>query len=145
LKINLLSLIKFKIEIRFLLVGAWNTLFGYAIFFIFLNLFKNFFGLERSAYVLGITFSHIFGIVNSFFFHKFITFRSKEKGKEAFKEFLKFFNSYLLTFLINLVLIFFLVELILLDPVYAGAISIPICVVVTFFLLSNYSFKKNNN
>jgi len=126
-------------------VGAWNTLFGYAIFLIFLNLFENFFGLERSAYVLGITFSHIFGIVNSFFFHKFFTFHSKEKGKEAFKEFLKFFNIYLLTFLLNLVLIFFLVELILFDPVYAGAISIPICAVVTFFLLSNYSFKKNNN
>ena len=142
MKNNLLSLIKSKTEIRFLLVGAWNTLFGYSIFLIFLNLFENFFGLERSAYVLGITFSLIFGIVNSFFFHKYFTFRSKEKGKEAFKEFLKFFNSYLLTFILNLVLISFLVELVLLDPVYAAAISIPICVVVTFFLLSNYSFKK---
>lgn len=145
MKNKLLSQINFKTEIRFLLVGVWNTLFGYTIFFIFLNLFENFFGLERAAYVLGITFSHIFGIVNSFFFHKFFTFRSKEKGKEAFKEFFRFFNSYLLIFLLNLVLIFLLVELILFDPVYAGAISIPICVLVTFFLLSNYSFKKNKN
>ena len=145
MKNNLLSQIKFKTEIRFLLVGAWNTLFGYAIFFTFLNFFENFFGLERSAYVLGITFSHIFGTVNSFFTHKIFTFRSTEKGKEAFKEFLKFFNSYLFILLLNLVLIFLLVELTLLDPVYAGAISIPICVIVTFFLLSNYSFKKTKN
>lgn len=133
---------KFKIEFKFLLVGTWNTLFGYSVFLLFLFIFEELISIRSNSYLLAITCSHIFGIINSFFFHKYFTFGSNKKGLEALKEFFRFFNTYLITFILNLVLIYIFVELFLLDPIYAGALSIVICVFFTFFLLSKYSFKN---
>jgi len=142
LKNNLLSLIKSKTEIRFLLVGTWNTLFGYLVFLLFLFLLEKIFNNERQIYSLSIAFSHLISVINSFIFHKVVTFVSKQKGLELVYEFRRFFNSYIITFLLNLSLISIQVELLSLNPRIAGAISLPIVTVVTFFLLSKYAFNK---
>ena len=142
MKNNLLSLIKSKTEIRFLLVGAWNTLFGYLVFLLFLFLLEKIFNNERQIYSLSIAFSHLISVINSFIFHKVVTFLSKQKGLEIVYEFRRFFNSYIITFLLNLSLISIQVELLSLNPRIAGAISLPIVTVVTFFLLSKYAFNK---
>ena len=142
MKNNLLSLIKSKTEIRFLLVGAWNTLFGYLVFLLFLFLLEKIFNNERQIYSLSIAFSHLISVINSFIFHKVVTFVSKQKGLELVYEFRRFFNSYIITFLLNLSLISIQVELLSLNPRIAGAISLPIVTVVTFFLLSKYAFYK---
>ena len=142
MKNNLLSLIKSKTEIRFLLVGTWNTLFGYLVFLLFLFLLEKIFNNERQIYTLSITFSHLISVINSFIFHKVVTFVSKQKGLEIVYEFRRFFNSYIITFLLNLSLISIQVELLSLNPRIAGAISLPIVTVVTFFLLSKYAFNK---
>ena len=136
---------KFKTEFRFLLVGSWNTLFGYSIFVGSLFIFDDLLLIGSYSYLLAITCSHILGIINSFFFHKYFTFGSNEVGLEAFKEFFRFFNSYLITFILNLILIYIFVELFLFDALYAGALSIFICVIFTFFLLSKYSFKAKES
>ena len=142
MKNNLLSLIKSKTEIRFLLVGSWNTLFGYLVFLLFLFLLEKIFNNERQIYSLSIAFSHLISVINSFIFHKVVTFVSKQKGLELVYEFRRFFNSYIITFLLNLSLISIQVELLSLNPRIAGAISLPIVTVVTFFLLSKYAFNK---
>ena len=142
MKNNLLSLIKSKTEIRFLLVGTWNTLFGYLVFLLFLFLLEKIFNNERQIYTLSIAFSHLISVINSFIFHKVVTFVSKQKGLEIVYEFRRFFNSYIITFLLNLSLISIQVELLSLNPRIAGAISLPIVTVVTFFLLSKYAFNK---
>ena len=142
MKNNLLSLIKSKTEIRFLLVGAWNTLFGYLVFLLFLFLLEKIFNNERQIYSLSLAFSHLISVINSFIFHKVVTFVSKQKGLEIVYEFRRFFNSYIITFLLNLSLISIQVELLSLNPRIAGAISLPIVTVVTFFLLSKYAFNK---
>ena len=142
MKNNLLSLIKSKTEIRFLLVGAWNALFGYLVFLLFLFLLEKIFNNERQIYSLSIAFSHLISVINSFIFHKVVTFVSKQKGLELVYEFRRFFNSYIITFLLNLSLISIQVELLSLNPKIAGAISLPIVTVVTFFLLSKYAFNK---
>ena len=142
MKNNLLSLIKSKTEIRFLFVGAWNTLFGYLVFLLFLFLLEKIFNNERQIYTLSIAFSHLISVFNSFIFHKVVTFVSKQKGLEIVYEFRRFFNSYIITFLLNLSLISIQVELLSLNPRIAGAISLPIVTVVTFFLLSKYAFNK---
>ena len=142
MKNNLLSLIKSKTEIRFLLVGTWNTLFGYLVFLLFLFLLEKIFNNERQIYSLSLAFSHLISVINSFIFHKVVTFVSKQKGLEIVYEFRRFFNSYIITFLLNLSLISIQVELLSLNPRIAGAISLPIVTVVTFFLLSKYAFNK---
>ena len=122
MKNNLLSLIKSKTEISFLLEKIFNN--------------------ERQIYSLSIAFSHLISVINSFIFHKVVTFVSKQKGLELVYEFRRFFNSYIITFLLNLSLISIQVELLSLNPRIASAISLPIVTVVTFFLLSKYAFNK---
>ena len=133
---------KFKTEIRFIFVGGWNTVFGYLVFLLFLFLLEKIFNNERQIYSLSIAFSHLISVINSFIFHKVVTFVSKQKGLELVYEFRRFFNSYIITFLLNLSLISIQVELLSLNPRIAGAISLPIVTVVTFFLLSKYAFNK---
>ena len=135
---------KFKTEIRFIFVGGWNTVFGYLVFLLFLFLLEKSLSSERQIYVLSITLAHFLSVINSFIAHKIVTFKSKQKGVEVVFEFLRFFNSYIITFLLNLSLISIQVELLSLEPRIAGALSIPFCVVVTYFLLSKYSFRNRN-
>ena len=135
---------KFKTEIRFILVGIWNTAFGYLMLLLFLFLFERNLENERLVYIFSVVCSHFISVVNSFIFHKVITFESKQKGVEMVYEFLRFFNSYIIIFLLNLSLISFQVELLSLEPRIAGALSIPLCIVVTYFLLSKYSFRNRN-
>ena len=133
---------KFKTEIRFLIVGAWNTLFGIIVFILFLYFLERIFVNERLTYLVSVFLSHCFAVLNAYIFHKFFTFQSKEKGLAAFYEFQRFFSSYLVTLILNLAMVSFLVEFFKMQPEISGAISIPICVVVTYFLLSKYSFNK---
>ena len=133
---------KFKIEIRFLIVGAWNTLFGIIVFILFLYFLERILVNERLTYLISIFLSHFIAVLNAYIFHKFFTFQSKEKGIAALHEFRRFSSSYLVTLILNLVIISFMVEFFEMQPEISGAISIPICVVITYFLLSKYSFKK---
>ena len=133
---------KFKTEIRFLIVGAWNTLFGIIVFILLLNYLERVLINERLIYLLSIFLSHFIAVLNAYIFHKFFTFQSKEKGIAALHEFRRFFLSYLGTLILNLVIISFMIEFFGIQPEISGAISIPICVVIMYFLLSKYSFKK---
>lgn len=133
---------KFQTEIRFLIVGAWNTLFGIIVFILLLNFLERVLINERLIYLLSIFLSHFIAVLNAYIFHKFFTFQSKEKGIAALHEFRRFSSSYLGTLILNLVIISFMVEFFEMQPEISGAISIPICVVITYFLLSKYSFKK---
>ena len=65
----------FKIqEIRFLFVGGLNTIVGYGIYaiLIFLNI----------NYLLSNTISTILGVLHSYLWNRFFTFKSKEKASK---------------------------------------------------------------
>ena len=133
---------KFQTEIKFLIVGAWNTLFGIIVFILLLSFLERVLINERLIYLLSIFLSHFIAVLNAYIFHKFFTFQSKEKGIAALHEFRRFSSSYLGTLILNLVIISFMVEFFEMQPEISGAISVPICVVITYFLLSKNSFKK---
>ena len=77
-------------EFRFLLVGILNTLVGYGLYALFLSLHIN--------YLIANTMSTILGIIHSYLWNRFFTFKSKEK---ASKEIVKFFFVYLISYLIG--------------------------------------------
>ena len=58
---------------KFILVGIINTLFGYAIMFVFYNLF----GL---SYWISSASNYIFGSILSYFLNKYYTFQNKERS-----------------------------------------------------------------
>jgi putative flippase GtrA len=121
--------------IKFLLVGGYNTVVGYACF-AFL-----FFLLPKVHYLLIALISNFISILNAFIAYKYIVF--KTKGNH-FKEYLKFNFVYLWAFLINLVLLLFLVEICRIHPLLAQAMTIGVTAVISYHGHRNFSFSKKH-
>ena len=121
----------FKIqEIRFLFVGALNTIVGYGIYaiLIFLNI----------NYLLSNTISTILGVLHSYLWNRFFTFKSKEK---ASKEFIKFISVYIVSYLMGMITLYCFKELLHISPYLAGFINLFITTLISWFGHKYFSFK----
>ena len=133
---------KHNTKVRFVLVGIWNTIFGYLVFFLLDSLFTNLFTKRYFAYMLAMILSQIIATINAFIFHKNITFKSKVKGKGIIIEFLRFCLTYVVTFCLSLILLPFFAEIFKIQPKISAAIVILICTVISYVGHSRFSFKK---
>lgn len=133
--------------LRYLLVGAWNTLFGYSCFFAFTRIFIHLVpgqpSLMASAAVVASTFINI---TVSFFGYKLFVFRSTGN---TLHEYLRSFLVYLPTMAISAVAIAPLTLLFLhisrvrtWAPYIAGAILQAITVIVSFFGHKRITFQQ---
>jgi putative flippase GtrA len=82
------------VKIRFVLVGGWNTVFGYGVYVALDWLFERLFASRAAAYMSAAVLSNILAILNAYIFHKFITFRSEARGWAMIPEFVRFFSTY---------------------------------------------------
>ena len=131
-------------KIRFVLVGIWNTIFGYLVFVGLDYLFNLFFSQRYIAYMSAAVLANILAILNAYIFHKFVTFRSPLRGLAIIPEFVRFFSMYLFSIFLGLVLLPVFVELFHLDPKIAGALLIPITPIISYLGHSRFSFRQDN-
>jgi putative flippase GtrA len=103
-------------------------------------LFENVFHKRYVAYMSAMILGQIIATVNAFIFHKYITFKSEVKGKGIIGEFFRFCLTYVVTFVLSLLLLPFFVEIIHFHPRIAGVLVIPICAVVNYLGHSRFSF-----
>ena len=103
--IDLLVKIFFKLpeKVRFILVGGFNTIFGFS-FFACLYSFLH----EKLHYLIILIFSNFVSIIVAFFMLKFFVFKTKHN---YLKELLRCFITYLAIFFLNSVLLYLLVNL----------------------------------
>ena len=120
-------------KLRFLIVGGWNTLFGYLCFYGLYLLAAN-----RVHYLIVTAVAHFINIIQAYVMHRWLVFRSDDK---VTKEFLRFNASYIGTFLFGLLAMFLLVEAAALSPPVAQAIVILMNVVLSYVLHSRVSFR----
>ena len=132
-----------EVKIKFLIVGLWNTVFGYAVFVGLDFLFTMFFLKRYAAYMLAAVLANILAILNAYIFHKFVTFRSPIWGLAIIPEFLRFFSMYLFSFCLGLVLLPVFVELFHLDPKISAALLIPITTIISYIGHSRFSFNSS--
>lgn len=118
-------------EIRFLFVGGLNTLVGYGLYAIFLMLNVN--------YLIANTLSTILGVLHSYLWNRFFTFKSKEK---AGKEIVKFVSVYIISYLLGTATLFCFTSLLQLSPYIAGFINLFITTLISFFGHKYFSFRK---
>ena len=118
---------------RFLLVGVYNTVFSYVVFIGIYLLFN-----KKIHYLLVLLVTHVIGVSNAFFGHKYITFRSHGYW---FKEFLRFNLTYLGALGLGLVGLPFLVEICRLNPITSQGLITVITVVSSYFLHKKISFR----
>jgi len=102
-------------EIRFLFSGGLNTVLGYGEVLL-LDLFL--------TYYLAYTFTFIIGIFQSYFLHRYISFRS---GGKVIKEFPIFILVTLVTFFIGLLSLHILISSLEISNYIAFAINTIFC------------------
>jgi putative flippase GtrA len=129
------------VKAKFVLVGIWNTIFGYGIFCLFDTLFTWLFSTRSAAYMCAMVLAQILAVINAYICHKYITFKSAAKGKAIIAEFFRFSTTYVVTFCLGLVLLPALVEIGHIHPKISAAIIILICMVISYLGHSRFSFK----
>lgn len=123
---------KMKIDylfIKFILVGALNTLFGYTIFALLL-----FAGLH---YSVAVVFATIAGVLFNFKTTGVLVFRNHNN-----KLIFKFFAMYVFTSLVSIGLLHF-AQMYKLNLYFAGFIATGMMAVVSFFISKYWVFKES--
>ena len=128
-------------KIRFILVGVWNTIFGYLVFVTCDYLFERLFSPRYIAYMSAAVLSNILAIINTYIFHKHITFQSTVRGKGILIEFARFFSTYLFSMILGLILLPVSVEAIGIEPRISAALLIPVSTVISYIGHARFSFR----
>ena len=131
-------------KLRFLLVGGWNRIFGYLAFIGLDYLFTGLFSKRYVAYMSAAVFSNILAIINAYVFHKYITFKSTVRGLGIIAEFLRFSTTYLVTFVLGLLLLPFSVEVLNITPKIAVALLVVLFTGISYLGHMKFSFGYRN-
>jgi len=131
-----------QVKVKFILIGIWNTIFGFSIFCLFDTLFTWLFSTRSAAYMCAMALAQIIAVINAYICHKYITFKSMATGKAIIGEFFRFSATYVITFCLSLVLLPALVEFGRFRPKISAAIIILICSVISYLGHSRFSFKS---
>lgn len=118
--------------LRFLVVGAINTLFSYLIYAALI--------LVGAHYNLAALISTIVGIIFNFFTTGRIVFRSLDN-----RRFILFVLVYAFTYLVNILLLRWLIDGLAMDKLVAGAlVTLPVAL-LSYFLNANITFKDKRS
>lgn len=121
-------------RIRYLLVGVWNTLFG---FLLFVGLVVSF--GDRVHYTLLLVVSHVICVLAAFAAYRWLVF--KVRGG-IWLDLLRFWSVYAAAMAVNLVALPLLVRVVGLDVIVAQAGLVVATVVTTYVLNRRFSFRR---
>lgn len=125
-----------KKEYRFLLIGGLNTAVGYGSYAVLV--------FTGVGYDPAYTISTIVGVVHSFFWNKFYTFKNQSSKSMSLAEAIRFIIVYLVSYLIGKIFIAFLIDDCGINELLAGAINLIITTLISWFGHNYFSFKSNN-
>ncbi len=118
-------------RIRFLFVGGINTVVGYGAYALFIAAGLN-------AY-LATTFSTVIGVINSYFWNKYFTFR---QPKKSLAEILRFVLVYAISYTANLGLVYIFVDTLGMNSYISGAVCLFVVTIVSYVGHNFFSFKE---
>ena len=128
---NLIKKIFSYQPIRFLFVGGLNTLVGYGVYALLVYLGVN--------YLIANTVSTVVGVIHSYLWNRFFTFKSKNK---ALKEITKFVSVYIVSYLIGMFTLFIFKDKLNISPYIAGLINLVITTLISYFGHKYISFRE---
>jgi putative flippase GtrA len=121
-------------KVRFLLVGATNTVVGYLLFAALLWAFG------QQSYVLVSFMSHLLATTLSFILNRAYVFGSSGR---ALVDYLRFQLTYTVAFCANLAFLIALVELLRWPVLLAQAVCLVLVTPLSYLGHKNFSFRRN--
>jgi putative flippase GtrA len=119
--------------LRFLAVGAWNTVFGYcsfALLYYFFSPLVHYLAIQAVSVVLNVT--------NAYLCHKFIVFRT---SGNYLREYLRFYAVYAVPIGAGFVMLPFAIEVLGMNAYLASALIICLLTFVSYFGHKHFSFR----
>lgn len=119
--------------LRYAFVGTLNTIVGYGVYWILLQL--------NVHYIAATAVSSVIAILHSYIWNRNFAFKSKNKGtKKTFAELLRFCSVYAVQYLISIGFTALFVEKINMTPEIGGFISMLLCTVISYVGHKYWSF-----
>lgn len=128
------TIIKHKSKIAYLIVGGWNTLFGYGVFaFLYFLLSSK----VHSAVILVI--SYVLSITNAFIGYKLFVFKTKGN---LVREYLKFYVVYAGAFISNIIMLPVFMNVLRMNAYVSQAIVVMLTVMSSYVFHKKYTFSN---
>ena len=121
-------------KIKYLLVGCYNTIFGYLIFVILFYYFS-----LTINYSLLLAASHIISVTNNFFLYRVLVFNVKDK---ILRNYIRFHLVYFYIYIVNLIFFTILVNLMYWNIYLSQGLIIIVTTIMSYSLNKNYSFSN---
>lgn len=121
-------------RVRFVIVGGFNTVFGYALYVAFHEIFD-------IPYLFSLYGSYVIATLVAFVLHRQFTYRRAGTGNLAL-DFVRFQGVYVVSLLFNTVALPLLVEVAHWHPTVAQAVIVVFTAVVSYFGHKFFSFRR---
>lgn len=121
-------------RVRYLLVGGYNTVFGYGLFTA-LYLWVG----DWAPYLALAVVSNVAGVLNAFVSYRLLVFQVKGN---VVRDLLRFSSVYLVAFVLNLVLLPVAVEVLGIPPLPAQGVVLVTTVVISYIGHKHFSFRR---
>lgn len=123
-------------RVRFLIVGGFNTLFGYALFVVF-ELVTG----PQLGYFFSLYASFSIACLVAFVLHRYYTFRAHDSGN-IFIDFVRFVSVYIVTLVLNSIALPLLVEAVGMSPLLAQGLIVLVTTLTSYFGHKYFSFRR---
>ena len=117
---------------KFVLVGMYNTLFGYVLYVIFFYFLEN--------YNLAYSLAFVLAAAKSFYLYSKIVF----KTKVTLLTYLLFPFGYILQYLVGILLIGFFVDIKFIDAYVSGLLILPVTAIISY-IYNKFVFEKDKH
>ena len=123
-------------RVRFLLVGALNTVVAYGLFVVFTHWV---FGAAPLGYLLSLALSYAIAIVLAFVLYRRFVYRV---SGNVLVDFLRFLSVYAVTISLNFAALPLLIELVHVPVLIAQALVVIVATLISFFGHRSFSFRR---
>lgn len=124
-------------RVRFVVVGTFNTGFGFALFVAFEWMLTG-----RWSYLASLCGSYFIATISAFVLHRHFTYRKTGTGR-VMVDLLRFQGVYAVALAVNATALPLLVELFHLHPIAAQAIVVSVTTLISYFGHKFFSFRRS--
>ena len=121
-------------EVRYLVVGGWNTLFGYLVFAVLQLTVGHVIG-----YMAVLVIAQVIGILNAYVLYRAFVFQVK--GNWWF-DLVRFSTVYWIVFGVNVIALPLMVSVLGMNVLVAQAIFLVVTVIASYFAHNHFSFRR---
>ena len=122
-------------EVRYVLVGGWNTLFGWAVFVV-LQLTIG----ATIGYMAVLVIAQVVSIINAYLCYRWLVFRVQGNW---WLDFFRFSTVYWIVFALNIVALPLMVSALGMNVIVAQTVFVVITVIASYVAHNRFSFRRS--